>query len=389
MSSSEYIIVGLDPGTKVGVALVSFQGKLIHAFSSKEMELQTIISEATKFGRPLIVGTDKAKIPGLISDFAAKFRAKIVFPDKDLLVEEKRELTKNFALKNIHEIDACASALFAFKKTTPLLNRIKKVLEQKEKMFLFNNILELVIKREMSINFALDYLISPNEDIKIIKSEIDSKSLSEKSFIKLYEKLERERQNNTFLKEEIQKLEKEKNSLMKNISAYERKLFVPKNPEEKHYQNTINSLRSFLEKEKLNAGKLINSLNQYRSILLSEKDFLVAKKLENLGWAEFNQKKNKIFLKEKDILLVRNPNEFSDNTLTKLFELNISHIIYIQKPSKSLQQKTQLAFIDGNKFPLKEFDDFAILSKKDFSEALKEKDLLRLVVEQYKNERNS
>src|SRR3989344_1898034 len=106
------LIVGLDPGITTAYAVLDIDGNPLSFSSSKELSLNPLISEITEYGRVIITGTDKQKIPSLIQEFAAKTGSRVLNPKEDLKVQDKKNMTSGFSLKNDHERDALASALF-------------------------------------------------------------------------------------------------------------------------------------------------------------------------------------------------------------------------------------------------------------------------------------
>src|SRR3989344_5540755 len=124
MESNKLLIVGIDPGITTAYAVLDIEGKLVHLNSSKQLDLKLIISQIIGFGKAVLVGTDKAKAPRLVEEFAAKLGAKIIVPEDDLRVDEKKKMTNGFSFNDEHQGDALASALFAYREAKPLLDKI-------------------------------------------------------------------------------------------------------------------------------------------------------------------------------------------------------------------------------------------------------------------------
>ena len=64
------MIVGVDPGTTVGYAVLDTRGNVLGTRSSKQLELNSIVEEVVSFGSVLAIGTDKQKCPQLIEKIA-------------------------------------------------------------------------------------------------------------------------------------------------------------------------------------------------------------------------------------------------------------------------------------------------------------------------------
>ncbi len=158
------MIVGVDPGTTVGYAVLDTRGNVLGTRSSKQLELNSMIEEVVSFGSVLAIGTDKKKCPGLVEKAAAKTGARIIAPKEDLFVAEKEMLTRNYTTgktakvgkaSNEHEKDALAAAIYAYKELEPLLQRIRKVLADDGKGHMFGKVAEIVVTEGINIKAAL------------------------------------------------------------------------------------------------------------------------------------------------------------------------------------------------------------------------------------------
>ena len=225
MSEKQWVIVGLDPGTTIGYAILDLDGKLLEVNSSKEFNLSLVIEKVIEYGRVIAVCTDKQRVPSLVEDFAIKTGARVVSPNEDMAVELKQELTKGFEFKNSHQEDSIASALLAYKKIIPTIRKIEEFLEKNKKKHLKNRVIELVIKNEgFSMRSALDILEKPSGTNKIIKHVIEQKRLKESDFFKINEFLKAFEEENTLLKIQNSKLKNEINNLKKRTNIKEVKV---------------------------------------------------------------------------------------------------------------------------------------------------------------------
>ena len=141
------IIAGIDPGTTLGYAVLDINKNLIKVTSSKQLDLNRLIYNITSYGKVIAVGTDKKKVPSFVEKFAAKTGAKIVSPREDLKVIDKKDFTENYNLKNNHERDALASALFAWKELRILLKKIDNYLKNHKKERHSDKVKELVLSK--------------------------------------------------------------------------------------------------------------------------------------------------------------------------------------------------------------------------------------------------
>jgi len=123
-------IIGIDPGTTSAYAIIDLEGKLLGLASGKELTISEMIVRILPLCQPILVSTDKAKVPFFVEQFATKIGGQLVVPEFDLLKEEKRELLayqteQKEQSEDHHQADALAAALFAYKKYYPLLQKIK------------------------------------------------------------------------------------------------------------------------------------------------------------------------------------------------------------------------------------------------------------------------
>ncbi|MEO2154201.1 MAG: DUF460 domain-containing protein, partial [Nanoarchaeota archaeon] len=106
----EYLIVGVDPGTTTALAALDLKGNLVFTWSKKNTTEQEVINKIIEYGQPIVFATDKSKIPSFIKKLSDRFLVDVFAPKKDLNVNFKKQLVKEFGFKvdNIHELDALA-----------------------------------------------------------------------------------------------------------------------------------------------------------------------------------------------------------------------------------------------------------------------------------------
>ncbi|MCX6695376.1 MAG: DUF460 domain-containing protein, partial [Candidatus Altiarchaeota archaeon] len=111
---SEYLIVGVDPGTTTAVAVLDFRGGVVGLHSSKDLGLSGVIEYVMGLGRPSVVACDVASPPDFVSKVASNLGAVLYSPDESLTVSEKLDITRNFDVSDAHQRDALAAALNAY-----------------------------------------------------------------------------------------------------------------------------------------------------------------------------------------------------------------------------------------------------------------------------------
>ncbi len=109
--------------------------------SKKGAGFDWAVHEIEKTCKPVIVSTDKEKTPSLVAKIASSFRAKVVTPREDLSVNWKKEVTKGLPIKNTHERDALAAALYAYNLFASKIRQVRAELKRNEDRIIANTIL--------------------------------------------------------------------------------------------------------------------------------------------------------------------------------------------------------------------------------------------------------
>ncbi|MBD3318811.1 DUF460 domain-containing protein [Candidatus Woesearchaeota archaeon] len=201
------LIAGIDPGTTTGYAFLDHHGSPIHIGSAKGLGHDEVVRICREQGHVLIIGTDKAKTPDLISSLGTTIGAIVITPSQDLLSKDKiKEQGKNH-----HERDALSAARFAYKKQQTLLKRIKRFADNKQISFV--PLARIVLQRQLSIVHAYDLLNTKESHNTITKtpsrdfaSEIQRLS---KRIIALKEELFRKKQCYQQQQKKVQQLQQQ------------------------------------------------------------------------------------------------------------------------------------------------------------------------------------
>ncbi|MFC5133696.1 MULTISPECIES: DUF460 domain-containing protein [Haloferacaceae] len=128
------VIVGIDPGTTTGAAVVGLDGTVHALYSSRTADTAEVTEWIIEQGRPILVAADVEPMPETVEKFRRSFDAAGWRPTTDLPVDEKLHRTREASYGNDHERDALAAALYAYdahadqferitEKTPPRLDR--------------------------------------------------------------------------------------------------------------------------------------------------------------------------------------------------------------------------------------------------------------------------
>jgi len=377
------LIIGVDPGTTLGYAIINDKGEFITSGSGKEFAMSELINNIISFGRPLIVGCDKNPPPWFAESLAVKLGAKLFFPRQDLLVAEKRILAKDYDVKlNAHEVDALASAILAFNKHRHFFGKIERFLEEKGKRELEETVKLIMVRNEdLPLEAALKMAEQKDreriiETPKQIVKETEKSAFSEKMLREMQEKIILLEEENRSLKY----LASENNSLIKKLSkrvlsAPKEELVDFKERRIKHYTKQLKDntrLMQHYEKE----------LRRKDEFLIALKNKVLVKKLNDLSWDEFSAKKF-LDIQQGDILFINNPSGISQKVVDEL-KGKVKVIITTNVPKRG---DADFIFLKPEGIMLRELGNFAIADKNAIEQALKKRDLLKKIVDEYKNER--
>lgn len=392
MGEKLLLIAGIDPGTTLGYATIDFEGNVIAVHSEKNLDMNTLISELIGLGKPLIVASDKEYNPDFVDKLAVKLGARVISPDYDLKVNEKREITRGYETKNQHEMDALASAFFAIKKIGPLLKKIGIFAEHYKKEGIKQQLIEFVVGKQLSIKDAAEIIEEPQkEETKIIKEVVEEKRLTEKDFLTLYNKLREAKKDVELLKEQNKKLKNDIATIKSDYGYMLKK--ISRSQSDKRMgslldfkENRIKFLDNQLKKKQEEINSMQDEITTLLYFLSNMNSAFLLKKLDNLGIREFEKKESILNIKEGDILLVKDPDIVSKETINKI-KGKVDFVLYKKPVSKKIESELPLIFINSNNLPIEENEYFGIINKEEFEKAKNKNSMLNKILEDYKKER--
>jgi len=165
-----YTIVGIDPGTKIGLAVIDLDGKLVKVFSAKNYPISAAIAWIISCGRPLIVASDVYPTPAMVRKIGSILAAHVHDLTKSLSTEEKIALAKGegYEYKNAHERDALAACINTFnyyeKKFLNVQKKTPAGIDLEE--------VKALLVKGLSISAAINRLIRANEERKRRESTV-------------------------------------------------------------------------------------------------------------------------------------------------------------------------------------------------------------------------
>ncbi|MEM4476953.1 MAG: DUF460 domain-containing protein [Candidatus Korarchaeum sp.] len=133
---SRPLIVGIDPGMSIGLAIIDLNGELLSLKTMRRASRSEIIEEILNHGYPIIIATDVNPPPKSVIRIASMFDAKLVVSKYDMKAEEKKKIVseyeerKGVRVESSHERDSLAAALKVYYRAKNLIARARAKAEE-------------------------------------------------------------------------------------------------------------------------------------------------------------------------------------------------------------------------------------------------------------------
>jgi predicted RNase H-like nuclease (RuvC/YqgF family) len=134
---TKQLIIGVDPGTNCGLAIISTNSKPLLLTSRKQLTRGQITRIIMEYGIPLIIASDKKPVPEFVRKLANMVDGVLFTPSSLMEVTEKRALARVFAekwaikIKNSHVRDALAAAIKALNHYHHKFSQIEQEVHKK------------------------------------------------------------------------------------------------------------------------------------------------------------------------------------------------------------------------------------------------------------------
>jgi len=349
------IIVGLDPGINVGLAILDIHGRLISVISRREMKRSDIIKEIDEKGRPIVVACDVRPASETVEKIASTFGSKLFTPEQDLSTSEKVDLTRGFKLKDNHQQDALASAIKAYRTYSKLIEKIEKKLEETNQTELFPEVMVRMLKEGNEnvidvVNKILEERKRPAEE----SIEVPKRILSLEEYQNLVEKLQRKLSQRdsdlVIMRQHSESLSREIQDLRKEIRNLHQARIVDKEIDRLWHRI------SFLEKELEKANFANEMLKKIRRIESAENIPLI--EVEKISYDEISDLNRRIDLKGRTIFTNSTENldllnEYGIKALVRITPLGGKELEKLEFPviaisDDLIDKTTQIKFIKAD-----------------------------------------
>ncbi len=378
------LIVGLDPGATVGYAVIDCAGNCVVVGSSKMLDLDLVVARIAPLGRVLFVGTDKAKVPDFVERFATKLGAHVIHPRQDLLREEKKTFvdTASVFLKNDHEVDAFACALFAQKQVQPLLLRIERFCKETQQEQIREKVLELVVKKKVSIHAAAAVL---QEKQRVQEPPRVSWRSERESIVEVKRRFESLRDAYEQVLEENQALKNSAQMAEKRLFAYQcrKKEGKPRDKLLEEKERRIVSLSGELRKKHDQVVFYQQKVDELYQLLARVQDLVILKRVKNLGLQEVKCRMQQLYIREGDVVLVDDADQCSEQGVSMLK----SKVGIIVAKKCAMRNVLPFVVIPATKLSVQENRSFGFVAKQDFEREKNAVTVLQKIIEEYQEER--
>ena len=134
-SDKRFLVVGIDPGIKTGVAILDLNGNVLHLSSSQNVDRGDLVSLISKFGIPLMVATDTNPPTHMAKKLASTLKAELYYPKSSLSVKEKEKIALEYSKRGVsvedsHQRDALAAAHKALMSIKSKLEKVDSYLDK-------------------------------------------------------------------------------------------------------------------------------------------------------------------------------------------------------------------------------------------------------------------
>lgn len=407
----KFTIVGIDPGTTVGIAILSLDGDLLYLKSFRGIAPDEVVKLIAEYGKPAVIASDVTPMPGSVEKIRRSFNAVPASPGIEVSAEEKIALGKSFGYSNDHERDALTAALLTYRSYKNVFSRIEKKAPQ-------NADLELIkfhVIRGASIEAAIEKTRTSGEPEKPKPKEHAEKpedKAVDESLLKLRETVQRQSEQIQNLHEYLDELKEELVAKDRKISKLESRLSsfkkeayseVRKSKEVQIRDETIANLKKELSRKSKTVKDLRRRSNKLRKIQKMEirGEGTAVKVIAAFTKESIAETKEKYGLKEGDVVFLEIPSGGGAATAQILVDAGILAVIIPEDISHAAEEtffKGDVAVLKD--IPLERAEDFAMAEPETLKVAIeaweKEADIkrhkakqdeLQNLFEEYKSER--
>lgn len=357
--SLKNIILGIDPGTTTGMAVIDLmKGNLLYLNSKRECGISTIIRTASKFGKICCVAADVIPIPATVEKIGKITGAKLMSPTVLVSAAAKREYlhdyrdkTVNYGHLNSHERDALFGAIKAFNSMKEQLSKINQIvrysypelipkLPEIQRLVISGNSISNAIEM-MRGKFRVQSLIAEEEPNQLTISLKHENEILQAKIEAIYEEMDKLDQEAIFWRKQAQgktvklkdwkdKYERERlkrsNLMQKRISAAVEREVGRIREENQKIRRTLRQNQHEMEK-----------LKQIRNFWVQGRE-IPLKVMKSFTDSAIRETEEKYGLNDGDIVLILDPSGGGAQTAQKMIDIGVRSVIIPEDSAKFSDQ---------------------------------------------------
>lgn len=407
----KFTIVGIDPGTTVGIAILSLDGDLLYLKSFRGIAPDEVVKLIAEYGKPAVIASDVTPMPGSVEKIRRSFNAVPASPGIEVSAEEKIALGKTFGYSNDHERDALTAALLTYRSYKNIFTRIEKKAPQNSDL----ELIKLHVISGDSIEAAIEKVRVSGEAEKPRareRSEKPEERAVDESLLKMRETIQRQGEHIQNLQEYLEDLKEELVAKDRKISKLESRLNgfkkevyseVRKSKEIQIRESTIESLKKELSHKNKTVKELRRRSNKLRKIQKMEVrgEGTAVKVIAAFTKESIAETKEKYGLKEGDVVFLEEPSGGGAATAQILIEASVRAVLIPEDISHAAEEtlfKGNVPVLRG--ILLERAEDFAMAEPESLEVAIAawekeaeknrhkaKEDELQSLFEEYRSER--
>ena len=354
------IILGIDPGTTTGIAVIDLMnGHVLHLKSKRECGISEIIRTTSKFGKICCVAADVIPVPATVEKVAKITGAKLISPTvlastaaKREYLQNYRDITVNYGHLNSHERDALFGAIKAYNSMKELLSKINQVVqdshpEMKSKLteiqrlvIAGNSISNAIEVTQDRINAQKGSVVEEEKDNTVLSLKHENKMLQAK-FEAIYEEMDKINQEIVFWR----KQSREKATKIKEWKdLYERERLKRSDIMQNRISATVNREVGRIREENQEIRRKLRQNKKEMDKLKQIKNFWVRgreiplKVVKSFSDSAIRETEKNYGLNDGDIVLVLDPSGGGAQTAQKMIDIGIRGVIIPVETAKFSDQ---------------------------------------------------
>lgn len=345
----KFTIVGIDPGTTVGIAIMSLDGDLLYLKSFRGISPDEVVKLIAEYGKPAVIASDVTPMPGSVEKIRRSFNAVPASPGIEVSAEEKIALGRPFGYSNDHERDALTAALLTYRSYKNIFTRIEKKAPENANL----ELIKLHVIRGDSIEAAIEKVRAASQarektpGARTVPEKTEER-VPDESLLKMRETVQRQGEQIQNLQEYVEELkqallakDRKISKLESRLKSFKKEVYseVRKSKEVQIRDSTIENLKKELSTKNKTVKELRRRSNKLRKIQKMEirGEGTPVKVIAAFTKESIAETKEKYGLKTGDVVFLENPSGGGTATAHILVEAGIRAVIIPEEISHAAE----------------------------------------------------